>query len=148
MPLVASIEVPAGQTENSAFEVLFRVRNDGGGPAAILNPDVGVPDPAMQWPLSDAVYRVSTLLWFHCLAISVRETSGLELARREIPAWSTPALLPDMLLAPGQSLTLEIPLGPFYALEAGKQYRVWIRYGAGEVKIEAETLVTTPDAGK
>jgi hypothetical protein len=142
--LTATIEVPATQQDPSAFVVVLRITNQTERTIAVLNPDVGVPAPAMNWRWSNAVYQVSLLMSFHYLTMSVTDGADEELPQISIQTWVTPAMGPKLELAPGDSLTLPIPLGSFYELVAGSAYRVALEYGAQDLKVTAQARVTVP----
>jgi hypothetical protein len=144
MPLTAAIEVSIGQLDPRALRIKLRITNPAGGRVAILNPDMGVPSPAMNWPFSQEMYQIFLLLSFGFLSISVTDEAGRELPRRIIPTSATPALRPPLELGPGDSFEIEVPLGSFYQLESGKSYRVSLEYGDKALKVSAQTRVTVP----
>jgi hypothetical protein len=54
----------------------------------------------------------------------------------------TPILNSPVPLAPGESLDVPIPLGPFFALAPGSTYRVSAEYGDPAPKISGEGTLT------
>ena len=96
MSLTAAIEVPAGQTDARALQVKLRITNPAGRRIAILNPDMGVPSLAMNWPFSKEVYQTSLLISFGYLSMSVTDEAGKELPQQAIQTWATPVLRPKL----------------------------------------------------
>lgn len=143
-PLTAIIEVPAGQTEEAAFVVTLRITNHASSRIAVLNPDMGVPAPTMNWPYSNETYQTSLLMSFHYLAMSVTDEAGRELPQQLIQTWATPVLRMKIELEEGDSFKLSIPIGNFYQLESGKAYWVALDYGDQTLKVSARTRVTVP----
>ena len=144
MPLTAAIEVSTAQTDARALRVKLRITNPADRRIAILNPDMGVPSPAMNWPYSKEVYQTSLLISFGYLSISVTDQAGKELPRQAIQTWATPALRPPIELGPGDSFEVAIPIDSFYQLESKKAYRVALEYGDRNLKVSARTRVTVP----
>jgi hypothetical protein len=141
-PLTAQIEVPAGQTDPAAFRVILRLTNQAAHPVAVLNPDMGKPTSDMRWPWSSESYRVSLLISFHYLSMSVTDDAGRVLPQQAVQSMATPVRLPDLDLAPGMSLELPIPIGDFYELGSAKTYDVMIEYGDRNDKVAAQTVIT------
>jgi hypothetical protein len=144
MPLAATLEVPAGQTDPAAFQVILRITNPTVPSVAILNPDMGVPAPAMNWPFSNEVYQTAMLLSFGYLALLVSDETGAPLPQQPIQTWATPVILPKLTLAPGDSLALVIPLGAFYELVSGCDYEAVVEYGDKDLKVAARTRFAVP----
>jgi hypothetical protein len=142
MPLTATIEAPAGQTDVGAFQVLLRITNQSDRTVTVLNPDMGIPAPTMKWPWSREVYQTSMLMSFGYLSISVTDETGKELPQQTIQAWATPVLQPKIELEQGDSFELAIPIGSFYQLASGRVYLVVIEYGDRDLKVVARTSVT------
>jgi hypothetical protein len=144
MPLTAAIEVPTGQTDARALRVILRITNPTGPRIAILNPDMGVPSSAMNWPFSNEVYQTALLISFGYLSMAVTDEAGNEVPREAIMTSATPALRPKLELGPGDSFEVAIPIGNFYQLESGKAYRVALEYGEQNLKVSARTRVIVP----
>ncbi len=143
--LAATIEVLPRETPSAELSASVRVANRSDRTVAILNPDMGVPAPAMKWPWSNEVYRTSLLISFGYLSMSViDETTGHELPRQSIQTWATPVLRPEITLEPGESLQLAIPLGNFFQLASGHSYQVAIAYGDDKLRVSARTRLTVP----
>lgn len=117
--------------------VLLRVANDSGDTVELLNPDLGHPAPRMRWPWSTAAYRASLLMSYGYLTVTVTDVDGEEVEREPLETWATPVLRPKVALAPGESLTVTVPVGPFYRLSPLGAYRVAVEYG-DDVKVRAE----------
>lgn len=144
MSLAAAIEVSDRHTDAPALQVRLRITNPEDRKVTILNPDMGVPSPALNWPESNDVYQTFLLTSFGFLSMTVTDEAGNELPLRTFPISATPALRPPVELAPGDSLELVIPVGSFYQLEAKKSYRVAIEYGDHALKVSAGTRFTVP----
>jgi hypothetical protein len=138
--LDATIDLPAGQTDPAAFRVTLRITNRTGRPVAILNPDMGVPAPSMDWPLSLETYRTSLLLSFGFLELAVSDENGNDLPLQSIQTWATPGVPPDVILEPGAAIEIPIPIGEFFALSPGTTYRIAITYGDRDRKVAARTM--------
>ncbi len=143
-PLKAIIEVPAGQTDAAGFMVLLRITNQTDHRVVVLNPDMGIPSPAMKWPHSTEAYQTSLLISFHYLSMSVIDMMGQELPQQAIQTWATPVLRPKLEMAPGDSFELAIPIGNFYQLASGKPFLVALEYGDQNLKVTAQSPVTVP----
>jgi hypothetical protein len=144
MWLTAAIEVSAGQADARAGRVKLRITNPTDRSIAILNPDMGVPSPAMNWPYSKEAYQTFLLMSFGYLSMSVTDEAGREPPRQEILMSATPALRPPIELGPGDSVDVVIPIGSFYQLESKKAYRVALEYGDQTLKVSAQTRVIVP----
>jgi len=137
MSLTAAIEVPAGQPDARALVAKLRITNPSSHKITILNPDMGVPSPDMNWPYSKAVYQIFLLMSFGYLSMSVTDEAGKELPQLVIPTSATPVLRPPIQLGPGDSFEVSIPIGTFYELEPKKAYRMAVEYGDQKPKISA-----------
>ncbi len=141
MPLKAAIDVPSGQTDARTFNIVLRITNPTSDKVSILNPDMGVPSAAMNWPFSQSVYQASSLISFGYLTIRVSGETGEQVSQKNIQTWATPVLRPPLQLQPDESVELTIPIGDFYELEAGKTYRVSLEYGTNDRKVSASGAV-------
>lgn len=144
MPLTASIEVPGGQKDAKAFRVKLRIVQQGGDTSPILNPDMGTPSAAMNWPWSQETYQTSLLISFGYLSISVTDENGHSLPQQPIQTWATPVLRTRLELKPGDSLDLEIPIGNFYELESGRTYSIVFGFGDQAMKVTASGRIVVP----
>lgn len=119
--------------------VVLRIRNDTGADAELPDPDLGAPAADSGWPHSVEAYRAVLLVSFGIMSVDVRDASGDEAERLAVSTWSTPRRRPDLVLAPGATLDLVIPLGPMFALSPGERYRVGVMYGGvtGEGEVAA-----------
>lgn len=141
MPLTATIEVPGDQAGAKALRVTLRITNQGEETISVLNPDMGVPMPNMDWPWSNETYQTSMLISYGFLSISVTGEDGNEIPQDAIQTWATPVLRPRIELEPGDSFDVTIPIGDFYKLESGKSYVVALTYGDRDLKVSARTRV-------
>lgn len=142
MPLTAAIEVPPGQADPATFRIKLRITNEAATTTAVLNPNMGVPAPSMNWPYSHETYQTAMLMSFSYLSISVNDATGHELPLQAIATWATPVILPKVELALGQSIELTIPIGEFYLLRPGTPYQVALEYGDRELKVTAHAKVS------
>ncbi|GLZ76276.1 hypothetical protein Afil01_10830 [Actinorhabdospora filicis] len=122
--------------------VVLRVENASGEPVELLNPDFGHPSPRSGWPFSTAAYRASLLMSYGYLTITVTDVDGEEVRREALETWATPILRPKVALAPGESLTVPVPVGPFYRLSPLDAYRVTVEYGDDVIKVRAEGAIS------
>ena len=141
MSLTAAIEVSADQTD---VRVTLRITNPASPSVTILNPDMGIPSPDMNWPYSREVYQTFLLMSFGYLSMLVTDEAGRELPQLVIPTSATPALRPPLELGPGDSLEVTIPIGSFYQLELRKTYWVALTYGEQHLKVSARTRIIVP----
>ncbi len=144
MALTAAIEVSADESDAQALWVKLRITNPAGPTIAILNPDMGVPSLAMNWPFSQEAYQTFLLLSFGYLSMSVTDEAGNELPRQVFPMSATPALRPPLELGPGDSFEVAIPVNDFYQLESKKTYRVALEYGDRKLKVSAQAPLAVP----
>jgi hypothetical protein len=146
MPLTAASEVPAGQTNARELQVLLRIKNPEDHKIEILNPDMGVPSPAINWAHSADAYRTLILQSFGYLSMLVTDDTGQEPPRQAFLVSATPALRPPLELRPGDSFEMAIPIGSFYRLASGKTYGLALEYGDRTLKVSARiTLAVRPD---
>jgi hypothetical protein len=138
--LTATIE-PSAQPDGEAA-VALRIVNDSEAPIELLNPDLGKPAEGAHWPFSVEAYRAALLMSFGFLTVSVHDESGDEVEKEPVSTWSTPLVRSPVSLAPGGSLEVVIPVGPFFALAPAAAYRVTAEYGDA-VKVRAEGNVHT-----
>ena len=131
--LSATIEPRAG---DDAPGVLLRITAD--SPVEVLNPDLGRPSPEMKWPYSLETYRASLLMSYGYLTVSVTDEDGKPVEKQPVETWVTPILNPPVTLAPGETLDVPIPLGPFFTLVPGRTYRVSAEYGDKALKVSGE----------
>ncbi|HEY1180376.1 MAG TPA: hypothetical protein VGF17_29830 [Phytomonospora sp.] len=115
-------DAPEGETA-----VVLRVANTSAEPAAVPDPDLG--RPSAPWEHSAEAYRASLLASFGILAVTVYDADGEEVAKAPVSTWSTPLRRPDLVLEPGETLDVVVPLGVLFRLAAGAEYRVVIAYG-------------------
>ena len=92
----------------------------------------------MGWPYSLATYRASLLMSYGFLTVAVADEEGRPVERQPVETWATPVLRPPVSLAPGETLDVPIPLGPFFALPPGGTYRVSVTFGADEQKVSGD----------
>ena len=144
MSLTAAIEVPTSQLDAQALVVKLRITNPADRGITILNPDMGIPSPAMNWPYSKEVYQTFLLMSFGYLSMLVTDEEGKELPPQVIPTSATPALRPPIELGPGDSFEVAIPIGSIYQLESRKAYRVAVEYGDQKLKVSARSRVIVP----
>jgi hypothetical protein len=137
MSLTAAVDVSAVQTDAGTLRLVLRITNPTHRRIAILNPDMGVPSPAMNWPHSIDAYQTAMLISFGYLSISITDEAGQEPPRNEIVTSATPALRPPLELEPGDSFEVTVPIGEFYRLDPKKAYRVTVEYGDQNLKVSA-----------
>lgn len=143
-PLSPSIEAPAGQSDATHFEVRLRIENRTGTMVRLLNPNMGRPSPEMNWRYSNEAWQISLLMIFNYLSMSVTDDAGDEIPLQMIDSGATPALWPPLELAPGDSMTLAVPIGEFFVLESGRTYDVIIDYGEQGQKVKARGRIALP----
>ena len=144
-PLAASIE-PAADASGAGFAILLRVTNTSAADVEVLNPDMGRPTEATGWTYGLSAYRMSLLLSFGFLTLTVVDEYGEEVAEQPLETWATPVLSTPLRLAPGESFDLHIPVGAFFPLRAGERYRLTVAYGDRGAKARAEGDVAVPPA--
>ena len=72
------------------------------------------------------------------LTVSVTDEHGQPVEKQPVETWVTPVLNSPVALAPGESLDVPIPLGPFFALAPGRTYQVSAEYGDRALKVGGE----------
>jgi len=135
---ISPVTEPAGEAP-----VLLRVVNTCDEHVDLPDPDLGRPADELGWALSLEAYRAAQLVSFGLLTLDVADESGSDAERVPVPTWSTPLVGPPVSLAPGESLDVVIPLGPFFVLAPGTRYRVRVEYGAA-TKVRAEGVLEGP----
>lgn len=143
-PLSASIEALAGQSDAAHFQVRLRIENRTGTTVRLLNPKMGRPSPEMNWRYSNEAYQISLLMMFNHLSMWVTDEAGDKLPLQMIDSGATPALWPPLEFAPGDSMTLTVPIGEFFVLQSGRTYDVTIEYGEQGQKVKARGRLAVP----
>jgi hypothetical protein len=143
MAVTASIAV-SPETDPRSLGIRLRVTNSSDRKIAILNPDMGVPSAAVRWTYSQEAYQTALLISFGYLSISVTDETGKQVPQEPILSSATPALRPEIELAPGDSFEVAIPIGTFYRLKSGKAYLVSIGYGDRKLKVSASSRLVVP----
>ncbi len=92
----------------------------------------------MKWPYSLETYRASLLMSYGYLTVSVTDEDGEPVEKQPVETWVTPILNSPVTLAPGETLDVPIPLGPFFTLVPGRTYRVSAEYGDNALKVSGE----------
>lgn len=141
---IAQLDVPAGQTDLRGFSVELRITNPTPQAVSILNPDMGVPSPEMNWPMSQEVYRAAMLVSFGYLTMTLTDSAGGVRPQEAVATWATPVLQPPLVLAPGQAVELAIPVGAFYRLESGQRYVLAVEYGEAGSRVAATGALVAP----
>jgi hypothetical protein len=143
MSLAAVIEIPA-TADGRTLSATLRTANQGDRTITVLNPDMGVPSPAMNWPYSNEAYQTFLLMSFGYLSLTVTDEGGAELPRLDLLVSATPVLRPPLELAPGDSFEVPISIGTFYELESKNAYRMTAEYGDQDLKVSAEARFVVP----
>ena len=134
-PLTATIEPAEG---DDAPVVALRITNASDSDVEVLNPDIGRPSPEMPWPYSLETYRASLLMSYGFLTVTVTDDEdGRPVEKQPVETWVTPVLRPPVSLAPGATLDVPLPLGPFFPLSGGT-YRVAAEFGDANLKVSGE----------
>jgi hypothetical protein len=141
---VSALTATIGPTDEPVGEtaVALRIVNESDAPVTVLNPDLGRPAEGVDWPFSVEAYRAALLMSFGFLTVAVHDESGDEVEREPVSTWSTPLVRPPVALAPGGSLEVVIPVGPFFPLAPATVYRVTAEYGDA-ARVRAEGTVQT-----
>jgi len=142
--LTATIEPAAAGGPEGELPTVLRIVNSSGEPVELVNPDMGQPSPQMSWPFSIEAYRASLLMSFGYLAVSLTDQWGAQVEPDRVETWATPATRPHVILAPGESIDVVIPLARFFPVSAGSRYRVSVEYGDGAQKVRAEGTIDVP----
>ena len=115
------------------------VENQTSSSVSVVNPDVGIPSEAMHWSFSDETYKISVLLSFHLMFISMTDPSGENLPMVGPNPWATPTLMPRLQLVPGGHLKLRITLDTHFKLRHAGRYRLIVHYGDEQAFAHAGT---------
>ena len=142
--LTATIEPAADGGPEGELPTVLRIVNSSGEPVELVNPDMGRPSPQMSWPFSIEAYRASLLMSFGYLAVSLTDQWGAQVEPDRVETWATPAMRPHVIVAPGESIDVVIPLARFFPVSAGRRYRVSVEYGDGAQKVRAEGNIDVP----
>jgi hypothetical protein len=128
--LEAVITVPGGSLRvGDAMWIELTIRNQTDSDVSVVNPDVGTPQPEINWKFSHETYQTSVLLFFHLMSISMTNASGEELPRDSPSPWVTPILMPRLRFAPGDFFKLRINLSDHYQLPQSGNYHLRVEYG-------------------
>jgi hypothetical protein len=128
--------------EGDDVGVSLRITNETDELVEVLNPDLGRPSSEMRWPWSVAAYRVAVMLSFGYLRLMMTDEAGNSVEQEPVRSWATPVLRPPVVLGPGETMDVPVPLVPFFPLESGRAYRVEVEYGAPSAKVRAEGTFT------
>ena len=142
--LSTNIMTLTSEADTAEFSVLLQITNHSNRTVTILNPDMGVPAPNLNWSWSNQTYQISMLLSFGYLSMSVIDETGNALPQKAIQTWATPVLQPKIELKPNDSFELAIPIGSFYQFTSGMFYQMVIEYGDQDMRVVARSSLTAP----
>jgi len=101
----------------------------------IVNPDVGVPPPELDWKASIEAYQISVLMSFGLTRILLKDADGRLVESKGLMPWVTP-ILGKRTLQPHDKLVLNFDLNELFVIDLAGLYNVWLRYGDKDVYAE------------
>jgi hypothetical protein len=119
-----------------AIWVRMTITNGSDQEFVIVNPDVGVPPPDLDWRASDQAYQIALLMSFGLLKITLKDTDEELVESKGLMSWVTP-ILGKRTLHPHDNLVLDFDLNELFLIDSAGLYSVWLRYGDNEVYAEA-----------
>lgn len=106
---------------------------------SVLNPDMGTPD--RDWPFLVESFRIAIMLSFGFMSMLLTGPYGHEVARGGAVTLATPIVVPPLMLAPSEALSLDIELRDFYEVDAPGDYLFAVEYGDRSCQVRAEATL-------
>jgi hypothetical protein len=102
----------------------------------IVNPDVGVPPPDLNWKASNEAYQIAELMSFGLIQITLKDANGELVESKGLMPWVTP-ILGKRALQPYDSLVLDFDMNELFPIDSAGLYSLKIGYGDDAVYADA-----------
>jgi hypothetical protein len=118
--------------------VCMTISNGSNQEIVIVNPEVGVPPPDLNWRASDSAYQIGVLMSFGLIRITLKNADGELVESRGLMPWVTP-ILGKRALQPHDSLVLDFDLNELFSINLAGLYSIQVWYGDNAVYADAST---------
>jgi hypothetical protein len=118
--------------------VSMTITNGSDQELVIVNPEVGVPPPDLNWRASNEAYQIGVLMSFGLIQITLKDANGVLVESKGLMPWVTP-IFGKRALQPHDSLALDFDLNELFSINLAGLYNVQVRYGKDGVYADAST---------
>lgn len=137
--LTSSLEVDSQPLSvGSPISVRMTITNTSDRSLEIVNFDVGVPPPELNWAFSDSAYRAALLMSFGLLKLTLESATGQSVQSKGLNPWVTP-VLGKQTLQPNDSVSLEFDLNELFSIDSPGRYRLQARVGTDALSTQTDT---------
>ncbi len=137
-PLVATLKTKTEPVLGQPIWVRLTITNDSDQKIELTSPEVGVPNPDLNWNGSNEAYQVAVLMSFGLLQISLVDPNGGNVSSRGLMPWVTP-LLGKRLLRPHDNLAVDFDIYELFSIDSPGVYKLRARYGDEATGAEASS---------
>lgn len=118
--------------------VHMTITNGSNQEVVIVNPEVGLPPPDLDWRASDQAYQIAVLMSFGLIKITLKDTDGQLVESKGLVPWVTPTL-GKRTLRPHDNLAFDFDLNELFSIDLARLYNVQVRYGDDAAYADAST---------
>ena len=122
----------------SAIWVRFTIINNFDHEVIIVNPEVGIPPPELDWRGTEQAYQIAVLMSFGLIGIALKHTDGQLVESTGLVPWVTPTQ-GKRPLQPHASLVMDFELNELFSINLAGAYNLQVRYGNHGAYAEAST---------
>jgi hypothetical protein len=122
------------------IRVRMTLTNDSDQAVSIVNPDVGVPPPTLNWTASTEAYRIGVLTSFGFIQMTLHDAAETSVESRSLMPWVTP-LMGTRALEKHDSVTFDFDVNELFRITAAGRYNLHVRYGAPGASGEAALAI-------
>jgi len=137
--LVGALEIKTERpVPGEPIWVRMTITNGSAQEVVIVNPEVGVPPPYLDWIASDKAYQIAVLMSFGVVKITLKNADGQLVESKGLMPWVTP-ILGKRALQPQDSLVLDFDLSELFSIHLAGLYSVQMHYGDNTVYADIST---------
>lgn len=122
----------------SAIWVRFTIVNNFDHEVIIVNPEVGIPPPELDWRGTEQAYQVAVLMSFGLIRITLKHTDGQLVESKGLVPWVTPTQ-GKRPLQPHDNLVMDFELNELFSINLAGPYNLQVRYGKHGAFADAST---------
>ena len=126
--LIATLELKTERpVVGEPIGVRMTMSNGSDQEIVIVNPEVGVPPPDLNWRASQSAYQIGVLMSFGLIQITLRNADGELVENKGLMPWVTP-ILSKRALQPHDNLVLDFDLNELFSIYLSTLYSINVRY--------------------